>query len=36
MSDLAEIVPLAKAAAGDKDILVHGSGIAQRMLTAGP
>ena len=35
MSDLAEIVRLAKDAAGDKDILVHGSGIAQRALAAG-
>ena len=34
-SDLAEIVRLAKAAAGDRDILVHGSGIAQRALAAG-
>ena len=35
MSDIAEIVRLAKAAAGDRDILVHGSGMAQRMLAAG-
>ena len=35
MSDLGEIVRLAKAAAGDKDILIHGSGIAQRALAAG-
>jgi dihydrofolate reductase len=35
MSDLGEIVRLAKASAGDKDILVHGSGIAQRALAAG-
>ena len=35
MSDLGEIVRLAKAAAGDKNILVHGSGIAQRALAAG-
>jgi dihydrofolate reductase len=35
MSDLDEIVRLAKDAAGDKDILVHGSGIAQRALAAG-
>ena len=35
MSDLGEIVRLAKAAAGDRDILVHGSGIAQRLLAAG-
>lgn len=35
MSDLAEIVRLAKAAAGDRNILVHGSGMAQRLLAAG-
>ena len=35
MSDLGEIVRQAKAAAGGKDILVHGSGIAQRALAAG-
>ena len=35
MSDIAEVVQLAKAAAGDRDILVHGSGMAHRMLAAG-
>lgn len=35
MSDIAEIVRLAKAAAGERDILVHGSGMAQRLLAAG-
>ncbi|MEO7222727.1 MAG: dihydrofolate reductase family protein [Devosia sp.] len=35
MSALAEIVRLAKAAAGHKDVLVHGSGITQRALAAG-
>ena len=35
MSDLAEIVRRAKAAAGDRNVLVHGSGLAQRALAAG-
>ena len=33
--DLGGIVREAKAVAGDKNVLVHGSGIAQRMLKAG-
>ena len=33
--DLAEIVRRVKSAAGDRDVLVHGSGIAQRALAAG-
>lgn len=35
VSDLAAAVRDAKHAAGDKDVLVHGSGIAQRAITAG-
>ena len=35
MSDLDEIVRLARAAAGDQDIMVHGSSLAQRMIPAG-
>ncbi len=34
-SDLAAAMQDAKHAAGDKDVLVHGAGIAQRALTAG-
>lgn len=35
VSDLATLVRDAKHAAGDKDVLVHGAGTAQRALTAG-
>ena len=35
VSDLEAAVRDAKHAAGDKNVLVHGAGIAQRMLTAG-
>lgn len=35
VGDLAELVGLARAAAGTKDILVHGAGMAQRMLREG-
>ncbi|WP_328995886.1 dihydrofolate reductase family protein [Kribbella sp. NBC_01245] len=35
VSDLEAAIRDAKDAAGDKDVLVHGSGIAQRALTAG-
>jgi dihydrofolate reductase len=35
VSDLGEAVRDAKDAAGDKNVLVHGAGIAQRALTAG-
>lgn len=35
VSDLAAAVRDAKAAAGDKDVLVHGAGIAQRAIPAG-
>jgi dihydrofolate reductase len=35
VSDLEVAVREAKQAAGDKDVLVHGSGMAQRMLAAG-
>lgn len=35
VSDLAAAMRDAKQAAGDKDVLVHGAGIAQRALTAG-
>jgi dihydrofolate reductase len=35
VSDLAAAVRDGKHAAGDKDVLVHGAGIAQRALTAG-
>jgi len=35
VSDLAAAVREAKAAAGDKDVLVHGAGIAQRAIPAG-
>ncbi|HWL37790.1 MAG TPA: dihydrofolate reductase family protein [Frankiaceae bacterium] len=35
VSDLADAVRDAKAAAGDKDVLVHGAAIAQRALLAG-
>lgn len=34
-SDLAALVRAAKDAAGDKDVLVHGAGIAERALPAG-
>jgi dihydrofolate reductase len=33
--DVAEAVRMAKDAAGDKDVLMHGAGTAQRALTAG-
>ena len=35
VSDLATAMREAKQAAGDKNVLVHGAGIAQRSLTAG-
>ena len=35
LSDLAGVMRDAKSAAGDKNVLVHGSSIAQRALTAG-
>lgn len=35
VSDLDEAVRAAKEAAGDKDVLVHGAGIAQRAIAAG-
>jgi len=35
VSDLAAVMSAAKAAAGDRDVLVHGAGIAQRALAQG-
>lgn len=35
ISDLADAVHRAKAAAGERNVMVHGAGVAQRMLRAG-
>ena len=35
VDDVTEVMTRAKAAAGDKDVLVHGAGVAQLALAAG-